>query len=88
VLRLPQQEIDRIRTLLTRAGLPTHIRLTAGQRARLLAAMKLDKKVRGGEIRFVLAKRIGQVEFGQRVPMDLVEQALCQVPVNTGPEAQ
>jgi len=36
--------------------------------------MRLDKKVSGGEINFVLARRIGQVEFGHRVPMGLIEQ--------------
>ncbi len=39
---------------------------------RLFAAMQLDKKVSAGELKFVLAKRIGQVEFGHRVPKDLV----------------
>jgi len=38
--------------------------------------MRLDKKVSGGEIKFVLAKRIGQVEFGCQIPAALVEQAL------------
>jgi 3-dehydroquinate synthetase len=38
--------------------------------------MQLDKKVSGGEVKFVLAKRIGQVEFGQRAPLDLVAETL------------
>ncbi len=38
--------------------------------------MKLDKKVSGGEIKFVLARRIGRVEFGAKVPAALIEQAL------------
>ena len=38
--------------------------------------MKLDKKVSGGEIKFVLARRIGEVEFGQNVPAAMIEQML------------
>lgn len=73
LLGLPVAEVERIRLLFTRAGLPTEIRLDAAQRKRLIAAMMLDKKVRGGEIKFVLAKKIGQVEFGVRVPLPLIE---------------
>jgi 3-dehydroquinate synthetase len=39
-----------------------------------VAAMKLDKKVSAGEITFVLAKRIGQVEYGKRVPAAVLEE--------------
>ena len=67
---------ERIRDLFRRAGLPTEIRLTPAHRARLLAAMKLDKKVSGGEIRFVLAEEIGKVVWGRKVPQRLVEQVL------------
>jgi 3-dehydroquinate synthetase len=38
--------------------------------------MRLDKKVSGGEIQFVLADHIGQVVWGQKVPAPLIEQAL------------
>jgi 3-dehydroquinate synthase len=77
-------ETGRIQTLFARAGLPTRIRLNARQTERLFGAMKLDKKVRGGEIKFVLAKKIGKVVTGQAVPRALIEQALsdsaCRVP--------
>jgi 3-dehydroquinate synthetase len=39
--------------------------------------MRLDKKVSGGELRFVLARKIGQVEFGQKVPLELVDRVLA-----------
>jgi 3-dehydroquinate synthetase len=42
----------------------------------LFAAMRLDKKVSGGEIKFVLAREIGRVEFGRRVPDGLIGQTL------------
>jgi 3-dehydroquinate synthase len=73
---LPKREVVRIEHLFQRAGLPTQIRLNAGQRQKLFAAMRLDKKVSGGEVKFVLARKIGRVEFGRRVPADLLEQAL------------
>lgn len=68
VLGLPRTDVERIRSLLERAGLPIEARLSASQKQKLLAAMKLDKKVSAGEIKFVLARQMGKVEFGQRVP--------------------
>ena len=76
ILGLPAQEVIRITGLFQRAGLPTAVKLNGIQRTKLLAAMKLDKKVSGGEIKFVLAKRIGKVVFGEKVPLSLVAQAL------------
>jgi 3-dehydroquinate synthetase len=63
--------------LFARAGLPVQIKLNSAQRKKLFAAMKLDKKVSGGEIKFVLACKIGSVEFGQIVPAAFVEEALA-----------
>jgi 3-dehydroquinate synthase len=65
---LSKTETDRIRNLFDRAGLPIEARLNPAQKKSLLAAMRLDKKVSAGEIKFVLARRIGEVQFGQRVP--------------------
>ena len=76
VLGLSEKEVKRIVDLHAQAGLATTIQLSAAQRARLLAATRLDKKVSAGEVKFVLAKKIGQVEFGQKVPMELVEKEL------------
>lgn len=76
LLGLPETEVERIRALLGRAGLPTLLRLGADQRPKVLAAMKLDKKVSGGEVKFVLARRIGQVEVGQSVPAAALRQVL------------
>lgn len=74
---LPAREVARITELFRRAGLPTRARLSSAQRRRLLAAMKLDKKVSGGEIRFVLARRLGEVVWGCRVPVATIERALA-----------
>jgi 3-dehydroquinate synthase len=76
LLGLPPKDAARIGQLFRRAGLPTQINLTAQQRARLLAAMQLDKKVSAGEIRFVLARKLGCVEYGHQVPAALLEKTL------------
>lgn len=76
MLGLPATDVARITRLLERAGLPINVRLTAAQTARLFDAMRLDKKVRGGQIRFVLARRIGKVIWGQHVSDELVRAAL------------
>jgi len=73
---LPANDMVRITELFRRAGLPTHINLSAAQRKRLFAAMKLDKKVAAGEIKFVLARRLGEVIWGQSVPDAVIERAL------------
>jgi 3-dehydroquinate synthase len=73
---LPERDVTRIALLFERAGLPTRTRLKSTQLARLLDAMKLDKNVSDGEIRFVLAKRVGEVVTGQKVPGTLIESAL------------
>jgi 3-dehydroquinate synthase len=73
---LPESDVARIEALFQRSGLPTTIALNGGQRKKLLAAMRLDKKVSAGEIKFVLAKKIGRVVWGQRVADSLVDKVL------------
>lgn len=72
-------EVGRIRTLFARAGLPVSIRLTKSQRVRLHAAMRLDKKVKDGEVKFVLARRIGEVAWGQAVKPKEIEAVLDEL---------
>lgn len=69
-------ESARIRNLFLQAGLPVQIRLSAAQRRRLTDAMRLDKKVSSGEVKFVLARSIGKVEWGQKVPAELIHRVL------------
>jgi 3-dehydroquinate synthase len=75
-LGLSENDAKRICSLFERVGLPTELRITAAQRPKLKAAMAQDKKVSGGEIKFVLARRIGQVEFGRRVPTEVLERVV------------
>ncbi len=79
VLGLSQRDVNRIKKLFERVGLPTQIKLNPAQRRNLFNAMKLDKKVSGGEIKFVLAKKIGKVVCGQRVSEKLIRQTLDEI---------
>jgi 3-dehydroquinate synthase len=76
LLGLPAREVDRVAAIFQRTGLSTSVSLNALQRQNLLASMRLDKKVSGGEVKFVLARRIGSVSIGHNVPPHLIEQAL------------
>lgn len=78
-LGLSETEVQRIFNLFSRAALPTAVRLGTREREALLAAMRLDKKVSGGEIKFVLARRIGEVEFGLKVPEAEIHSALDRI---------
>jgi 3-dehydroquinate synthase len=75
-LTLTLEEMGRIQDVFSRAGLPTKVRLKKRQFTALLNAMRLDKKVSGGEIKFVLARRIGEVICGQHVPEAAIAEAL------------
>lgn len=73
---LAKSDAERIAVLFKRAALPTTIKLSRQQLAQLHKAMLLDKKVTAGEIKFVLAERIGKVQWGQSVPLPSVDQVL------------
>ncbi len=76
IFGLPSGDVARIEKLFVRAGLPVKIKLNPAQRKKLFAAMKLDKKVSGGEIKFVLAEKIGKVVWGRKVVQTLIEEVL------------
>jgi 3-dehydroquinate synthase len=80
LLGLSARDVERITALFRRAGLPTHARLNPARRRRLFATMRLDKKVSGGEVKFVLAQRIGKVVWGQCVPEALIFEVLDAQP--------
>ncbi len=76
LLGLPEAETRRIEALLRKTGLPVAIRLNRPQRERLFSAMKSDKKVANGIVRFVLASRLGKVAGGQSVPEAMITEVL------------
>jgi 3-dehydroquinate synthase len=77
---LAQEEVQRIIDLFRNAGLPTSLEWNGAERKKLIAAMKHDKKVAAGEVKFVLARRIGKVDFGRAVPSELLEEVLGRPP--------
>lgn len=77
LLRLRDDDVERIRNLFAAAGLPVSLKWTPVMRRRLLSAIKLDKKAAHGEVKFVLAPRLGETVTGQRVSDDLVDSVLA-----------
>lgn len=76
---LPQSEAGRIKNLFQAAGLPVAVNLSKKQVEQLFEAMRLDKKVSGGEIKFVLARAIGKVEFGAKVPENDLREVVASL---------
>jgi len=76
VLGLPSGDVNRIEKLFVQAGLPVAVKLDASRRKKLFAAMQMDKKVSNGEVKFVLAQKIGKVKYGCKVPAALIGQVL------------
>lgn len=74
---LPQHVVERLEALLQRFNLPTFCSRVA--LADVLAAMKLDKKVRGKEIQWVLPVDIGKVTIRGDVPQKEVVGVLKEV---------
>ena len=71
---LEQGELDRLRKLIYGAGLPTEI---SGRRVKeIIQAMRHDKKIKGGQLRFVLPRAIGDVFVTDEVDISLAEQVL------------
>jgi 3-dehydroquinate synthase len=68
-------EVERLRDLLLRAGLPVAIPEGMDLHA-VTAAMGRDKKLLKGRLRFVLPTRIGEVVVRDDVPAQLVEEVL------------
>ncbi len=76
VLGLSSGEAARIEKLFSQSGLPVKLKLTAAQRKKLFGAMLLDKKVSGGEVKFVLAEKLGRVKFGCCVASEMIDAVI------------
>jgi 3-dehydroquinate synthase len=68
------QDVARLRDLLRRAGLPTDARDVTVDAA--MQGMRIDKKVKAGQIRFVLMRGIGRSFITADYPADALQQAL------------
>ena len=72
---LDKNELIRLKNLIARAGLPTET--TGFQPDRILQAIKHDKKMLQGKIRFVLPRSIGNVFITDEVDASMIERALA-----------
>ena len=79
VLGLPERSVRRVRDLFEAMELPVTWRSTPALERKLFAAMRLDKKVSGGQVRFVLAERIGKVRYGLPVEEATIRAALNEL---------
>lgn len=71
---ITEADFARIRMLLERVGLP--VEMPALDREKLLEAMGQDKKVRGGRVRFILPRTIGEVFITDEVSPILIREVL------------
>src|SRR6185436_6400201 len=70
-------EVERIAGLLARAGLPVAAPDLGVER--YLELMGHDKKVQGGRMRFILAKRLGEAFISYDVPREALDEVLAHV---------
>jgi 3-dehydroquinate synthase len=68
-------ERERVRALVARAGLPTHIAAVTPEVA--LQHMRIDKKVLGGRLRLVLMRRIGEALVTADYPPEALTRTLA-----------
>jgi 3-dehydroquinate synthase len=80
---LSEADAARIEALFRLYGCPSRLE-EALDEASLFQAMLLDKKTRGDELRFVLARRIGEV-FTAAVSPEAVREALREIAPNGNP---
>ena len=72
--RIGLREVDRIRKLIERAGLPI-VAPNLGV-DRYLDLMSHDKKARSGQLRFILLERLGEAYISESTPQELVRMTL------------
>ncbi len=76
--RLDRASAERIISLIARMGLPVTASL-AGQRDKVVSLMQSDKKVAAGNLRFVLADRIGWATLYDDIRPEWIEAGLNRV---------
>ena len=82
---ISMQDVERIRKLVKRAGLPVVAPDLGADK--YLELMELDKKVEGGKMRFVLLKEVGRAVVQGDVPQQLLRQTIqaCCIGIATKP---
>ncbi len=71
-------ECDRQLALIEKTGLPTQLPSGMDLDA-IVAALQTDKKVKAGQVRFVLPTQIGVVQVTDQVPTSVIHQVLQQM---------
>ena len=74
--RFSEEEHLRVLATLTLLGMPLTTNLSPSG---VFAAMQSDKKKRGGKLRFVLPRAIGDVEYGVEAPDRVVREVLVRL---------
>lgn len=74
---IPQELVDRQRTILQRFNLP--VKASGVSVEQIRHAMSLDKKVQSGTNRWVMLEDVGQAVVRQDVPWELVEETLAEL---------
>jgi 3-dehydroquinate synthase len=72
---LAQPDVERVETLMSRAGLP--VRPPALGVERYLDLMGMDKKVEGGKLRLILLERIGEAFVTANFPQQELRAVLA-----------
>lgn len=70
-----KEDTERQNALIQKTGLPTKLPEGVDIEA-IIAALQLDKKVKSGQVRFVLPTQIGAVTVTDQVPTDTIRQVL------------
>jgi 3-dehydroquinate synthase len=73
---LTEDEVARIKNLIAQAGLPTE--LPSLELEKLIQAMKHDKKVLQGKLKFALPKSIGEAFITDEISPSLIEKTLVE----------
>ena len=79
VCNFNETDVQRIKQLIKRTGLPMCYKLDEASQKKLIEAMRLDKKASGGEAKFVLPTKIGTVKFGQKLPIEVIEKVVNEI---------
>jgi 3-dehydroquinate synthase len=72
---IPSSDVDRLRALLERTGLPTSVQDISP--TRMIELMRIDKKVKEGRMRFVLLRSIGASFVTADYPEPALQRALA-----------
>lgn len=77
-----EEEQTRQVNLIAKVGLPTTIPEGVSVE-KIIEALKLDKKVKSGKVRFILPQSIGRVMISDQVTSELLREVLSQLYFNT-----